>query len=299
MAKNTTSNLTVKMTTTSHRAIELAHFVQDVIAEPAPTFEREIVMGILMALYVSTQIAKATLPHMFPRINRITLGRQRQIFTLWPMIILKLAVCYFTAEAEYASRFRPHGLDTKPFELIHHQTNIFYILVLGYVFELLHRPNPIELDYHHVFVLMGYTYYRVRFAHIPNSETATSASTIAVVNLFHLVAIMVIYGVGPVDLASEAMRFFYYAIEPSVWSVQVMRLCVAVSWIGRLSQWVVMLQHLSKSMTSLLNVWGWWEMGICTVFIAYWIWMETVELFFLVSLSKRYANTVVEMRKAH
>lgn len=287
------------VSTKSHDAIEFAHLVQRVVADPTPTHERELVMGLFVALYVATQIAKFSLPRVFPKIHTITPARQRQIFTLWPMIILKLTVCYLTAEAEYATRFQSAGLrnGSKTFELMHHQTNVFYILVLGYIFELLYRPNPIELDYHHVFVLMGYSYYRLRFARVSDLEAVNPVTQAATINLFHLVTIMVIFGVGPVDLASETIRFVYYAIDAKSWSANIMRICVGVTWVGRLSQWYVMLEHLAGSVTSLVEALGWFEMGVCTAFIAYWIWMETVEIVFLIGLSKRYAGRIVQ-RKA-
>jgi hypothetical protein len=297
MIPNTTSPMRVTSVDTTTPALKFAHAVQYVITEPAPTYERELIMGIFISLYITTQLAKLILPPLFPRINSITPGRQRQIFTLWPMMALKLTVCFLMAESEYALRFRPASTYHKPFELIHHQSNIFYVLVIGYMFELLHRPNPLELDYHHVFVMMSYTYYRVRFAHLFGTEASTSAMRDATTNLFHLAAIMVMYGVGPVDLASETMRFFYYAIEPKGWSVQVMRACVGVAWAGRIAQWTVMLDHLYRSVSSLVLAWGWLEMSICAVFIAYWIWMETVEMFFLIGLSHRYAGKVSKTKK--
>lgn len=299
MASNITSHLSEVLHTKSNHVIEFVHLVQGLVADPTPHHERELVMGLLVTLWLATILMKQILPRLFPKIRTITPARQRQIFTLWPMIILKLTVCYLTIESEFATRFHPPGLEdrAKTLEQQHHQTNVFYILVLGYTFELLHRPSPVDFEVHHVCVLMGYAYYRLRFAHVSDLESINPVTQRATINLFHLVSIMVMLGVGPVDFASETMRFVYYACDASAFTANIMRLCVAWTWAARLSQWYVMITHLLSSFMSLVEAWGWIEMGICALFVAYWIWCECLEIVSMMGLSKRYAGRVGKGKK--
>lgn len=298
MTTNITSRISDTTSTQSTDVATFPHFVENLVADPTPHYERELVMGVLFALWLSTLLMKQILPPLFPKIRTITPARQRQIFTLWPMILLKLTVCYLTIESELSTWSRQPfvSISTKTLQQMHHQTNVFYILVLGYTFELLHRPSPLDFEVHHVCVLLGYLYYRLRFAHVSDVESIDPLTQAATVNLFHLVTIMLIFGVGPVDFASETMRFVYYACDASLLTSNIMRLCVVWTWTARLSQWYVMITHLWINSMSLIEVWGGLEMAICAMFVAYWIFCECLEIVSMMGLSKRYA-AAVGMRK--
>lgn len=249
--------------------------------------DRTTIITLLMYLYLGTFLTRQLLPLLSPRINLLPIYRRQQLAVTIPMLILRCGVAFLVAESEFSTRYPT----PKSIQLLDHQASLFYLLTIGYIFELLHRPSPLDLDLHHLAVVAAQLYY---FHH----RATRSASEH--LDVFQLIIILIIYGIGPVDFASENIRLIYYAAPPNHLSLAGIYALTALGWAGRIVQWCVMGRYIIERREDLGRGLGWVEGSVWLVFLAFWVYCEVVEVLHFLRLGGKYKRKVREVvRKSH
>jgi len=248
--------------------------------------DRIIIIALLMYLYLGTFLTRQILPLLSPRIILLPIYRRQQLAVTLPMLILRCGVAFLVAESEFSTRYTA----PKSIRLLDHQASLIYLLTIGYIFELLHRPSPLDLDLHHLAVVAAQLYY---FHHRATRSVSEH------LDVFQLIIILVIYGIGPVDFASENIRLIYYVAPPSYLSLAGIYALTALGWTGRIVQWYVMGSYIMERREDLERGLGWREGCIWVVFLGFWVYCEVVEVVHFLRLGEKYKKKIGEMEKKH
>jgi hypothetical protein len=245
--------------------------------------DRVIIMSLLIYLYFSTLLTRHLLPLISLRVSLLPTYRQQQLAVTIPMLILRCGVALVVAESEFTHRYHPPGTP-KPIQLLDHQASLIFLLTLGYIFELLLRPSPLDLDLHHLAVVVAQFYYFHHRATKPVDEHLA---------VFQIIIILVIYGIGPVDFASENIRLIYYAAPPNVLSLAGIYALTVLGWAGRFVQWGVMGRYVWDG--NLSGGLGWREGAVWVAFLGFWVYCEVVEVVHFLRLGEKYRKRVRKM----
>lgn len=248
--------------------------------------DRAVVMALLMYLYFGTLLTRQLLPLISARVPLLSVARQQQLAVTVPMLFLRCGVAALVAESEFSYRY--HSPSTpKPISLLDYQANLSYLLTTGYVFELLFRPSPLDLVLHHLAVVAAQFYYFYHRVISPEEDHLA---------VFQLLIILVIYGIGPVDFASENIRLIYYAAKPSFLTLGVIYALTTLGWAARFVQWWTMAGYIVEKNEQLRDIWNLGEAGLWASFLAFWIYCEVVEVVHFLRLADKWKARIWKSR---
>lgn len=215
---------------------------------------------VLLTLLLSTCAAKYVLTRTSPKFSLLPTHRQRKLQTTIPIMFLHATVSLLMASAERESVL------PKSREVIDYQFGIFYLLCVGYLFELLYlRATPLSPDFLHHSAVIGATIWFNSKLEPHGHEFSQGTLEIAQIPI-----IMGIYGVGLLNLGLNGLRLVYFGVFP--FHAPTLHLITdffsVIAWEGFITQWYLVLSHIASS--QLVSCLGWKEQGVSALVLLFW-----------------------------
>lgn len=191
--------------------------------------DRLVILTELLVLYAIAKLSYA-LFNLGPRFRSLAAIRRRQISAIPTIILLQVAAVSLIMTStgpNFLSGFLNPATRDDIF-------NIWFLITIGYVFEILYRPLHPFLAAHHLFVQIFSYYFLLYLEDLPH-----------VVLYARLFLILIIWGLGVMDTLVELTIVVYYTTPVDKrWSRKLVRTLEKLSEAARLVLWALLFGYI-------------------------------------------------------
>lgn len=273
-----------------------------------------LLLSELIALYLGCQVMRIVMPRISRRMSSHPKRRQRQIYTLLPVLLLKTIVMVLLFTSLDFSWLRmlfmneqmppPNSTET-PAPNIKSQFLILLVMSTSYIFEVLHRPCSLELISHHI-SLQALPYYYWFYAKdrmlaevatlgFDNSDaramSESTRDTYSHIPVMQFFVLMTVFGPGVTDGFSDLTFLLYYTTSPMVRRNRMMvELISSGATIARGIQWVLLSGFVFCHWSMLMEALGLVEKVVFAVSIPLWFWTEVDEILKLRGMTRKFVK---------
>jgi hypothetical protein len=189
-----------------------------------------------------------------------------------PTMLLKATTAAIIASAELSMPIQTHAPHATITAGLEYRYNVFYLVVLCYVFELLVTPALLRdkaTTIHHTCVIaMSFAFF----------GTWRAKDLSPVVTLYRIPTVITVLGMGPFDVGLDGVRLIYYGAFPSkskVLRVAIAR-CLGEAWVAWFAQWIVVGVLIKRDAGTLWRMLNWGEVLLYLCVVVYWAAMEFI-----------------------
>lgn len=225
-----------------------------------------IILLQFLSMYLVGSFAYFIIPILSPRVSSLPARRQQQLAVAIPVILLKATIMFLITDTLLSTSEAQAGGPGPSFD---YRFQTLFFIAISYIFEILQRPSSAELIGHHLYLQALPFYYWFWLS------GKSSAHAELVTRFFEL---MVLFGPGATDIASDITFLLYYCAPRSGVGLFVIR---ATSWFAtgaRALQWIILIGYGYSSYGVATGVLAWWEKSTFVVSVALWVWTEVDEI---------------------
>jgi hypothetical protein len=247
-------------------------------------YDRLSAVVVLLALLAGFHATRPLLQRTLPRFSSLPLYRQQHLCMVVPTMLLKAATAAIITSAEISMPVEKHAPHTAMVAGLEYRYNVFYLVVLCYVFELSVTPALLRdkaTTIHHTCVIaMSFAFF----------GTWRAKKLIPVVTLYRIPTVITVLGMGPFDVGLDGVRLVYYGAFPS--KSRVLRVaivgCLGVAWAAWFAQWILVGILIVRDTGTLWRMLNWGEVLLYPCVVVYWAAMEFIATRHFVRLVRKF-----------
>ena len=252
--------------------------------------DRLLILSELLLLYITTHLTHFILSLLSPRFRLSPPHRQRQLSIIPPIILTKLVSINLIFTTIY---FNPSTTFISPFSvfrdvsLVDELFDYWFLITIGYVFELLYRPSPTLLQGHHLILQVFNFYYPLFLRHQPQNGLFSG-----------FLFILVTFGLGIEDTVVDIFVLFYRTLpvegRAARWLVRGLGVTQELT---RALEWAVVGWYLLAQLGEARRLVGTGELIFWGLLLVGWVWTEIDDWVKLRSMWKKFGRKVDEKRE--
>ena len=250
-----------------------------------------LILTELLLLYITTYLTQFLLSIISPQFNRSPPDRQRQLAIILPIILTKLISISLILSTLYAK------ISSKSFEQIPFFRSIFgdsrsntaltdelfdywFLITIGYVFELLHRPSPPLLQGHHLVLQLFNYYYPFFLRHSSKNDLCSG-----------ILFILVIFGLGIQDTVVDIFALLYRILTAeSKGATILVRGLGVLQECTRALEWLMLGWYLFTQWGEARRLLGPGELMFWGALLAGWVWTEVDDFVKLRAMTRKFGS---------
>ncbi|KAG0649847.1 hypothetical protein D0Z07_3639 [Hyphodiscus hymeniophilus] len=265
--------------------------------------DRLLLLTEILLLFSTTELTSILLYILSPRFRTAPKRRQRQLSIIPPIIAVKLLSTYLIVSTTihfFQDRFSADGKqltisqqlpailrDASIMDLGDELFSYWFLITIGYIFELLYRPSPPLLQGHHM-GLQIFNYYYPFYLYQQRQYGLCTG----------FLVIIIVFGLGIQDSVVDVFVLFHRILPTDNRGTRmVVRGLGILQEFTRLLEWSLMGWYLFTQRGEVSRLLGVWEMVFWAFLLAGWVWTEVDDWFKLRSMWKKFGGKVDEKRE--